>query len=409
MSYSDKTNHAWNVVTLSGEWRLVDCTWDAGHIDGKNFFKHEGESYFLSDPEVFVIDHLPCMKGNDTHTNEKWQLLTKPWPIEKFSKHVKLEKNFHKYELQISENETLVNVNKELDIILSELGTPLSSISASLTTTDGTKHNQFLLMSLMAPTKVRIHLRPPFAGTFDLCIYGNRGEGKDLQALVKYVIRCNDVCSDVRPYPENYGLWGLDKADHSVPQPKFNFIAERGEVKINLEVAAEMELTNRLYFSDKSLQQENAGSIYTERVGKSCTFIARLIKEGYYKLTIFAKYSNSTDETYHPYTHLLIDCKAPFQPYCKFLKMYPSAMSMDVQLMEPRNADLPANSMIDLKFVSSKVQRVMITKTVHTQPNESARQWDLVIPTGDPGTDVIVFGSTEESGSLNAMFKYSVV
>ncbi len=76
-------NHSWNAVKLKGEWHLVDATWGAGYSDAPvtKFFPSFEESYFLSDPAVFIYNHFPVQ--------EAWQLLPHPvslsgwwgWPM----------------------------------------------------------------------------------------------------------------------------------------------------------------------------------------------------------------------------------------------------------------------------------------------------------------------------------------
>jgi len=51
--------HAWNAVKLDGRWHLVDATWDAGTVSGREFEKRYTTNYFLTPPEVFGVDHFP--------------------------------------------------------------------------------------------------------------------------------------------------------------------------------------------------------------------------------------------------------------------------------------------------------------------------------------------------------------
>ncbi len=74
-------DHAWNVVYLGGEWKLLDVTWGAGYVVLENAqlkFKEQLRlSYFLTPPGEFVEDHLPA--------NPMWQLLFHPVSIQSFS------------------------------------------------------------------------------------------------------------------------------------------------------------------------------------------------------------------------------------------------------------------------------------------------------------------------------------
>ncbi|MEQ8982841.1 MAG: transglutaminase domain-containing protein, partial [Deltaproteobacteria bacterium] len=63
-------SHAWNAVELEGRWYLVDVTWDAGHIDGRDFVEKYRTDYLLAPPDIFVLTHLP--------QQTQWQLLAQP-------------------------------------------------------------------------------------------------------------------------------------------------------------------------------------------------------------------------------------------------------------------------------------------------------------------------------------------
>jgi hypothetical protein len=64
------SDHAWNAVKIDGQWKLLDVTWGAGTVTGSplEFAFRFNDGYFLTDPEVFVLNHYP--------DDEKW-LLTK--------------------------------------------------------------------------------------------------------------------------------------------------------------------------------------------------------------------------------------------------------------------------------------------------------------------------------------------
>ncbi|MBE7181932.1 MAG: hypothetical protein INR71_12135 [Terriglobus roseus] len=55
-------NHAWNAVRIDGgEWKLIDCTWGAGHLDGatRQYVKKFSPIRFTQSNEDFGIDHFP--------------------------------------------------------------------------------------------------------------------------------------------------------------------------------------------------------------------------------------------------------------------------------------------------------------------------------------------------------------
>lgn len=61
-----KGNHAWNVVKINGNWKLIDVTWGAGGVTGKTKYD---DNYFFTSPEMFFLNHFP--------DDKKWLLTGK--------------------------------------------------------------------------------------------------------------------------------------------------------------------------------------------------------------------------------------------------------------------------------------------------------------------------------------------
>lgn len=70
-------NHSWNAVRLNNKWYLCDATWSSGAFDaGLNYIKKFDESYFLSDPAIFVRNHYPL--------DSAWMLLNHKQTLKEF-------------------------------------------------------------------------------------------------------------------------------------------------------------------------------------------------------------------------------------------------------------------------------------------------------------------------------------
>ena len=62
-----EAGHAWNAVKIdNGEWKLIDCCWGAGHVQGANmpYIQKFSPDYFSMSNEEFGVKHFP---GNKEH------------------------------------------------------------------------------------------------------------------------------------------------------------------------------------------------------------------------------------------------------------------------------------------------------------------------------------------------------
>ena len=68
-------NHSWNGIKLNGKWYLCDPTWASGSQNPVTFefnFQYNN-GFFLTNPELFAINHYP--------EDEKWMLLENERPL----------------------------------------------------------------------------------------------------------------------------------------------------------------------------------------------------------------------------------------------------------------------------------------------------------------------------------------
>jgi hypothetical protein len=80
--------HAWNAVRIQGHEYLVDTTWDAGHLAGREFKKEYVADYLFAPPPVFGLDHLP--------DDPAWQLRDPPLSTGQFLRQPMLTPGFYR-------------------------------------------------------------------------------------------------------------------------------------------------------------------------------------------------------------------------------------------------------------------------------------------------------------------------
>ncbi|KAL9121678.1 MAG: hypothetical protein Q9187_001762 [Circinaria calcarea] len=62
----ESSNHAWNAVRIdNGEWKLIECCWGSGSVNGKGhpYHKHFTSSWFTRDNNEFGLAHFPTNKN----------------------------------------------------------------------------------------------------------------------------------------------------------------------------------------------------------------------------------------------------------------------------------------------------------------------------------------------------------
>lgn len=58
-------NHAWNIVKINSEWKIIDPTWISGSVTGDvddpktKFVKEFNDTYYFTSPEKFILNHFP--------------------------------------------------------------------------------------------------------------------------------------------------------------------------------------------------------------------------------------------------------------------------------------------------------------------------------------------------------------
>jgi hypothetical protein len=69
-------SHSWNAVQFDNHWWLIDSTWGAGGLNGREYVKRFSEFFFLTPPDLLVLSHFP--------KEARWQLLATPLTAAQF-------------------------------------------------------------------------------------------------------------------------------------------------------------------------------------------------------------------------------------------------------------------------------------------------------------------------------------
>jgi transglutaminase-like putative cysteine protease len=83
---ADNAAHAWNAVCCDGGWRLLDATWGAGYLNGREFKKDYARGLLFVSPDLLCLTHFP--------EDPTWQLRKPPRTAEEFAATPKFDRGF---------------------------------------------------------------------------------------------------------------------------------------------------------------------------------------------------------------------------------------------------------------------------------------------------------------------------
>lgn len=200
-----KTNHSWVAIKLQESWWLFDFTWGAGYVDyDRKFIWDYNEHYFMTDPEVFVLDHFP--------KDQEWQLVDKTYSMEDFEKWARFHKHFFIHQLEIiSHKDGLIKANNgEVEVVLG-FEVPILMISKLEFVSNGTtKHMEKHSFVHIKNQSATIVARLSNAGHYYLKLFAKKltnDSNKSYDLVAQYEIDCKNPHSNVKPFPKTFHNW----------------------------------------------------------------------------------------------------------------------------------------------------------------------------------------------------------
>ncbi len=223
-----ETNHEYNVVNIDGNWYAIDCTWGAGHIEGKHYVREFNEFYYLANPELIIKTHFP--------EEEKWQLTEKRYTLDDFLKWPEVESDFYIFGFtKFSPEEgvlTLKDVNNQKFIVwggnIKNKGV-LCNVSFLL---GKTYFNQPGL-SFIIPCENRFEINCIFnkKGTYLINIFGNKDGGDHYRSMIEYKANVKNDSKKELKFPHTYTGANAIK----LIEPLYNGLKSGKKVKFKME------------------------------------------------------------------------------------------------------------------------------------------------------------------------------
>ena len=411
----DKHNaHAWNLVYVDNDWFPLDVTWGAGFIKSKEktYATRFNDSYFLTDPDVFISDHFPYpVNSLSKHeSSEDYQLLRQPVSLQDFCCMVNFEQYGKMWGIRaVTHSQAVVyNVELETDIVLEETHTEMNDYIGFLYDNDR-KLDNCVYTFILTAGRVNVHVCIPYISVFKLIIYGRRmrdGPSADFQPIVRYTLQGTKACARPYPYPTHHTLYGptnhLKQYGIECMETHAYHQSENGEIIFTLRNRHGSDIYPRVFYQSSASDLKDLCFIDHTEDGDHMNVIVRMEFEGHYKLVLFVKPHDSFK--YVPFATYLIHCKTGCQDG-PFPFAHSNAHKYKCCLIEPLTRHVPANSEHIFCMKSQLLQSVRCEGTTFTASLDGT--FDARVPTSKPNTKLTIEGCGDDD-IFHALYTFDV-
>lgn len=410
-----KTDHAWNVVRIDGDWRFIECTWGAGVLDKNNSFQKKLEPfYFFTDPKHFINAHFPWKSDEEEFAN-LWQLLDNPISLETYNKAVKLDRSALMWNIfPLTHKESIVEAHEEIDIEIEDKEEVLCGTTSKLyDMKSGFPCNEFIFLRQERSRVFSISIRPPSNGKYELTIYGKIDKSETThQSLMTYVIKFSNVCKKFGPFPQNNGqMWGMDLEafDNGFVLTEKNRVpiqidSGEGFVERTFATTRKVPTIAKIVPATKKLSLSERKYCMVTTTDTNLNIKACFPDVDFYKLDIMCQRVEGND-SYYSMACFLINCTNPANPCLGYPKAYPQATEFSCKLLEPLSAQLPANTTVTCRFQSPLVVKAMVPDMKMTREGD---EWSCTVTTPSSGTEFYISGNIDDGNSYYRLFQFDI-
>lgn len=419
-SYTADTeiNHAWNLVHIQGEWRPLDSTWGAGHLEKGGQFKREfGDHWFLTDPEDFLPTHFPYM-DNDLVSSQNYQLVSRPMDLQTFSDLVKPQSPAVKIGLQtLTHKRTVIDVKNDVTVKVKVRPgrPPLESVTAYLTEPSSRMSKQDrsgVVTSLGDDGTCSVYVRPHHAGTYHLTIMGRTSEQPDdaVYEMVTYVINCTRPKPSTRPpFPDkSSGYWGwlqpmaTECGVKKTKNPPFKFCVKKGSLILHVLLSKGTVIQQDLFHAD-NMHTNLKQYTLTEYTHDRAIVSVRLPRTGYYMLRIYA--SRDKGKQLPQVADLLLRCHRQTADCQPFPEAYTFTREHNTRLLQPLNTVKPGEKTL-VRVYAPTLGKVRVDNTPMKLKHHV---WQAEVSPSQSAREVAIFGAKDKDAvTLNGLYRLTV-
>ena len=337
------------------------------------------EKCFLTDPEVFIVDHFP----NDP----QWQLLHRTVEVSQFDGMLFYDKQYFDLEItDISHVQKIIECHdgrldltwsfkQGKDVIFKHKLVELSKRKDRLVVYSSSQYSALVAVDRAS---VKLGVEFPYRGVYRLCLYGKESDKGEFSRLCTYVIKCSHPAENFIPIPENnhrqFGKPVNIREDFGVLniEPSSGIITtDNGEVSFTLTFDPDIFTDVFASLANETVDAEDLRKCIVYWIDENKIRIKVCTPHvGAYVLRINAKgYLNQAK--FHPLCAYLIKCTCPYahasgfalEPFMKLgLKTIPTKCLQLKKFTHPN----PMIQHVDAADLTLSIEtRRQVTATTH--------------------------------------------
>lgn len=305
-------SHMWNKIHLNNKWYLCDATWAAGSVDGDKFTKDWSEIWFLTDPESFVMSHLPY-EGTAVSLIE--QMVKNPFcTLQDFAKVPYISPKTPLYGMKpLSHQEQVIHTKtSHLTIQLKcpqkaflEFATKLEKKGSAINGQYSITTYTHRVMILQQGDELHLDINLPGDGSYIFKVMGKPVAGDDTSTVVLITYKIKSLCiTNVPAYfsqcNEVFGQYAKFRAaGYRVTNPAKGATIKtnngRATVEVRLPSEGQIPNTHKLFVAENQQYRELKDCVHGERKGSRVTYHIRCTRAATYYFQIFFKPDRGSD------------------------------------------------------------------------------------------------------------------
>ncbi|QUS59239.1 transglutaminase domain-containing protein [Synechocystis sp. PCC 7338] len=188
-------NHAWNGVSIDGQWYLLDTTWGAGIVSNGKFEAKFNPNYFATPPEQLIVSHFP--------RETQWQLLPQPYDRQTFDQLPALTPRFFRDQIAlVSHPQNDIVAGGDLEVTL-RTGNDVQVV-AQLMNNNGQPLDKQYTLSQSQRGQVTVNAAFPQPGEYKLLILSKNSQEETYYQAIVYDVTAQ---GSGQPFPSTYGTF----------------------------------------------------------------------------------------------------------------------------------------------------------------------------------------------------------